>query len=123
MYRNGQGMIERKRANGQIPRATELYSVAQKPLMQLTKVYQILVCVLREHRSGDSKSVVLTITLLVQPLALAKVDENLWDLDRDKNEPSQLRCQLRFEELILRKFFSHREMICTVQDLNLQPSD
>ena len=56
-------------------------------------------------------------------LFAAKVRENLWDLDWGKNEPSQLRYQLRFEELILRKFFNHREMVCTVQDLNLQPSD
>jgi hypothetical protein len=31
--------------------------------------------------------------------------------------------QLRFEELILRKFFNHQEMVCTVQESNLQPSD
>src|SRR4029077_7989255 len=48
---------------------------------------------------------------------------SLWDLDCGKNEPSQLRCQLCFEELILRKFFNHREMSCTVQESNLQPSD
>jgi len=36
MYRTGQGMIERKRANGQLQRATEVYSVVQQ------KVYQTL---------------------------------------------------------------------------------
>ncbi len=66
----------------------------------------------------------LTINLPVPSLfAQPRFVKNLWDLDCGKNEPSQLQCQLRFKELILRKFFNHPEMVCTVQDLNLQPSD